>query len=88
VNLFEIIDPSKLVLEFAVPQEMSSNIRPGIAVQVQVEGHRDTIEGHIDTVIPQIDPTNRCFKCRMMINNEQLALKPGAYATVTMRYVE
>ena len=85
VPLFEIIDPSKLILEFSLPQEKLSMIRPGLMIIAKVEGQKEYIEGKIEKVIPQIEEANRCFKCRAIINNDHFLLKAGSYVTAKIQ---
>ncbi len=81
VELFEIIDPSKLILEFSLPQEMLEMVRPGLPISASIEGKKSFVEGKIDKVFPEVEIANRCFKCRVVINNIGYGLKPGSYVT-------
>ena len=81
VNLFEIVDASKLIFEFALPQEMADLTSPGLSISDE-EG---SVIGRIETIIPQIDPSNRSFRCRMVMDNGALKHKPGAYFTAQLQ---
>lgn len=79
VHLFEISDCSKLLFEFSLPQELISKVKPGL--YVQIDGIETPILGTIERIYPQVELSNRSFKCRVIIENEALALKPGLFVT-------
>ena len=83
-NLFEIIDSSKLVFEFSLPQEMLGKVKPGLEVFVHLEQKKNFIQAKIEKVIQQVDPSSRSFKCRVILDNEDLSLVPGCFVTATI----
>lgn len=85
VNLVEIMDVSQLILEFSLPQDMSGKIQSGMPVLAKVDGQGKSVEGKIKQVFPQVDASNRCFKCRVLIDNSQMELKPGASVHAKIR---
>lgn len=79
VHIVEIMDISKIIFEFSLPQDISSEVRQGMLVSIQVEGQKQKFTGKIDTIFPNIDMANRCFKCRVIFDNEKELLKPGSF---------
>ncbi len=75
--LFEIMDLSKVRLEFSLPQELRSFLQVGDEVVIE-----KTLKSSIDTIFPSIEVANRCFKCRVTLDNSEKALKPGAFVSV------
>lgn len=75
--LFEIMDTSILVFEFTVPQNMLGKVKVGQCVTSNL-----CLTGRtISSILPQVDATNRLLKCRVVIPNADLYLKPGLFVT-------
>ena len=80
VHLLEIMDASKIIFEFSLPQDISYQVKEGMAVITEIEGLKQAFVGKIDTVFPSVDSTNRCFKCKVILDNEKGLLRPGSFA--------
>lgn len=76
--LFEIIDDSKLVLEFSLPQAKINRIKEGEEISASLMGDNKVIDGKIDCVVPKIDEINRSFKCRVTIDNKERQFITGS----------
>ena len=82
--LFEIMDTSKLVFEFTLPQNMLGKIKQGQRVTSELcKGG-----GTIFSILPQVDAMSRSLKCRVLIPNDTLYLKPGLFVTAKMQIEE
>jgi membrane fusion protein, multidrug efflux system len=81
--LLEIQDVGTLYLEFSLPQELLSVIKPGRRVEFEVEGIAGPDgQGEIAVIFPAIDEATRSFKCRVIVPNGDLRFRPGLLATV------
>lgn len=78
IHLLEVQEVSTLNLEFSLPQPMLSLIREGTLVEFDVEGiaqNRQTSK--VEMIFPAVDEATRSFRCRAMVDNRDMKLKPG-----------
>lgn len=74
-----------LYVTSAIPVEFSSQIRPGLQVDIQL----DSIPGRvfhstITDINKSADPSSRQFMIRMKLDNSENILRPGMYAQLNM----
>lgn len=65
-------------VDFAVPQQQVSRLRPGAAVEVAAEGM--TVSGRITAIDSVVDPATRNLQVRATFANADGRLRPGMYA--------
>lgn len=86
VYLIEIAAVNPLYLEFSVPQKLLSTLEIGQTVCFQVEGYKnDRFEARIERIYPLLDEATRSVKCRAVIQNNDLILRPGSLAKVEIK---
>ena len=78
--LFNIVDPSSMRLEAAVPSEDLGSLRPGAAVQFTVRGYDTPFEGRIERISPKADATTRQVPIFVSIPNAGGRLVAGLFA--------
>ena len=84
--LFRINGTATLWLEAAIPQGGVGGIGPGTKVEVIVSAVPGrTFEGEVEALLPQIDPTSRTQKARIVLRNEEGLLVPGMFAELTLQ---
>lgn len=84
-GLFDLVDARPVRLRFAIPELYTGSIEPGDEVRFRVRS--DTVSTRVatvDYVSPRIDPETRTFEIRAVYDNEDLAVRPGAYAEVAV----
>lgn len=79
--LFEIMDTSRLVFEFALSQSLLGRVKQG----QKVSSEYFKTEVVVTSIFPQVDEANRCLKCRVVVPNEDLYLKPGLFVTAKIQ---
>lgn len=84
VQLVELIDPSHLIFEFSVPQELMGAVQVGAAISFQMEGDANVHHAKVAKTIPAIDAQTRSFRCQAEIENSDRSLKAGAFARGTV----
>ncbi len=58
-------------------------LRPGDPAQVTVDAYPGrNFNGRIDQILPQVDPTTRTVRVRLVFSNPGVVLKPGMYVNV------
>jgi RND family efflux transporter MFP subunit len=82
-NLVEVQETGVLYLEFSLPQELLATIAPGTPITFEVEGTADGQgSGEVAVVFPAIDEATRSFRCRVIVQNADMRLRPGLLAQV------
>jgi membrane fusion protein (multidrug efflux system) len=77
------LDPIEIV--FAVPERFVTQVATGRLVEARVASHGERrFEGTVTFVDPQVDPVNRTVTVKAVLANENLALRPGQFASVTL----
>jgi Cu(I)/Ag(I) efflux system membrane fusion protein len=82
--LFRINGLSTVWVNAEVPEALASRVRPGVAVEARaaaVPGR--TFGGKVDAILPEVNPTTRTIKARVVLDNRGRALVPGMFATVS-----
>ena len=77
-----IVRITPIKLELQVAESSSPQMRVGLAVVANISGFpsRD-FRGQVIAVNPSVDPNSRTFAVQASFGNEDLALKPGMFAT-------
>ena len=82
-RLYTIADLSTVWVYANVFQDDVGRLRPGDLGQVTVDAYPGRIfRGRIDQILPQVDPTTRTVRVRMVFANPGVVLKPGMYVNV------
>lgn len=82
IATLQSIQPIKL--DLSVPEKYSSRIEPGASITFSVRGSDAEHEGRIYAVEPQINPGTRTLRLRARAANPNRALRPGAFADITV----
>lgn len=82
-HLLEIQEISTLELLFTMAQEYFAAVREGMPVTFSVSGAAgEGGKGVIDRVYPAVDQATRSFRCRALVDNPDLRLRPGLMVEV------
>lgn len=80
--LVEIFDPHSLVVQFAVPEAQSTEVRNGMSVLVQLDAYPGrTFNGTINRVYPQLDVRMRTRTVEAILA-DPIDLIPGMFARI------
>jgi Cu(I)/Ag(I) efflux system membrane fusion protein/cobalt-zinc-cadmium efflux system membrane fusion protein len=84
-KLYTIADLSTVWVYANVFQNDVGRLKPGDAGQVTVDAYPGrTFNGRVDQILPQVDPTTRTVRVRMVFRNPGVVLKPGMYVNVAI----
>ncbi|WP_277458402.1 efflux RND transporter periplasmic adaptor subunit [Methylococcus capsulatus] len=84
-NLFSVADIHKMRLFISVPSTLAEILKPGLTADVVVPQYTNRhFTANFLTAANGIDPNTRTIVTEFTINNEDGALWPGSYATVTL----
>ena len=84
--LYSIADLSAVWIEAALPQGDNGAVRVGSAADVELPampGH--SFKGRVAYVYPTVDSASRSVRARISVANGGGLLKPGMYASITLR---
>ena len=79
-QILSIVDLSKLELAGLVGTHEVSRLKPGMAVQVQVEGVDHAVEARISRIAPAAEPGTRSIGVTLALENPKEAFRAGQYA--------
>ncbi|MBC7729909.1 MAG: efflux RND transporter periplasmic adaptor subunit [Microbacteriaceae bacterium] len=79
-QILSIVDLSKLELAGLVGTHEVSRLKPGMAVQVQVEGVDQPVEARISRIAPAAEPGTRSIGVTLALDNPKEAFRAGQYA--------
>jgi RND family efflux transporter MFP subunit len=79
-----IVRMHPLRLRLAMPEREAPLIRPGLEVQVSVEGDPKTYSGRIARISPAIDEASRTLMIEAEVPNSHGELRPGSYANASV----
>lgn len=82
IATLQSIQPIKI--DLSVPEKYSSRIEAGAPIRFSVRGSDAQHEGRIYAVEPQINADTRMLRLRARAANEDRALRPGAFADITV----
>jgi Cu(I)/Ag(I) efflux system membrane fusion protein/cobalt-zinc-cadmium efflux system membrane fusion protein len=84
-KLYTIADLSTVWVYANVFQNDVGRLKPGDAAQVTVDAYPGrNFNGRIDQILPQVDPTTRTVRVRLVFRNPGVVLKPGMYVNVAI----
>jgi RND family efflux transporter MFP subunit len=84
-KLYTIADLSTVWIYANVFQNDVGRLRPGDGAQVTVDAYPGRrFNGRIDQILPEVDPTTRTVRVRLVFHNPGVLLKPGMYVNVAI----
>lgn len=84
-KLYTIADLSTVWVYANVFQDDVGRLKPGDAAQVTVDAYPGRrFNGRIDQILPEVDPTTRTARVRLVFRNPGVVLKPGMYVNVAI----
>jgi membrane fusion protein (multidrug efflux system) len=75
-----VVDLSTLELAGSVGTHEISLLRPGLAVEVKVEGQNDPVPGRIDRIAPAAEAGTRAIGVVVVLDNKDERFRAGQYA--------
>jgi membrane fusion protein (multidrug efflux system) len=78
-------DLSTVKIDFAVPQNVLGDLKPGLPVRATTSALKDRVfQGKITAVDTRIDPITRSVKVVSLFENKDDALRPGLFLNVVL----
>ncbi len=79
-QILSIVDLSRLELAGLVGTHEVSRLKPGMLVQIQVEGHDRAVEARISRIAPAAEPGTRSIGVTLELANPKEDFRAGQYA--------
>lgn len=81
----ELVQLDPLFVRVYVPEQVISQVRVGEVAHVTIDAlGGQTLDGKIEQVLPEADPGSRTFPVKILLPNEQMNVRPGFFARVTL----
>lgn len=86
--LLTLVNLARLEMAGSVGTHEVGALRPGMPVQVQVEGVEAPVQGQLARIAPAAEPGSRSIGVAVLIPNAQERLRAGQYAQASVRLPE
>lgn len=83
--LFRVNGTRTVWLEAFVPQADTTGIGAGTRIVAEVGGIAARLDGQVESLLPELDPTSRTQRARVVLDNRAGQLSAGQIARVTLR---
>ena len=84
-KLYTVADLSQVWIYAQVFQTDLGRLKPGDPATVTVDAYPGrTFRGRVHQVLPQVDPTTRTVRVRLIFDNPRLLLKPGMFVNIDL----
>lgn len=81
-DIAQLVDVSKVKLEFAIPERYAAEVKNGISVRFTVQGTNAVFTAKIYAVEPLVETATRTLRVRALADNRDSRLIPGTFANV------
>jgi membrane fusion protein (multidrug efflux system) len=84
-ELVTIVDATPIRVEFKVPEKNIHDIGVGQAIEVRIDAFKDQVfKGAVEAVDAQVEAESHSIALRGSIPNEDLLLRPGLFANISL----
>lgn len=81
-DIAQLVDISKVKLEFSIPEKYASKVKIGTSVRFTVQGTSDEFTAEVYAIEPLVETATRTLRVRALANNRDSGLIPGTFANV------
>jgi len=87
--IYHVINVDQVYIEVEIPETYIQKIKQKMKVTVVFDALEDmTFSGIVDTILPSGAADNRNFTAKVLVQNPDLAIKPGMFARIGMELGE
>jgi membrane fusion protein (multidrug efflux system) len=87
-KIVRLVKISPLKIEFSIPERYAGELKPGFPIEFRIDGNNNVFKASVYAVDPKIDIDTRTIKVRALYPNSKEELKPGRFASITMRLAQ
>ncbi|MBN1791810.1 MAG: efflux RND transporter periplasmic adaptor subunit [Bacteroidales bacterium] len=87
-KIVRLVKTSPLKIEFSIAERYANEIRKGFPIEFEIDGNSTVFRASVYAVDPKVDINTRTIGVRAMYPNSREELKPGRFASITMRLTQ
>lgn len=87
-RIVRLVKTRPLKIEFSVPERYASEIRTGYPIEFKIDGSDNVFRASVYAVDPKVNINTRTIMVRAMYPNTREELKPGRFASISMRLAQ
>jgi membrane fusion protein (multidrug efflux system) len=84
-KIVRLVKVSPLKIEFSIPERYAGEINPGYPITFLVDGFNKVFDAQVYAVDPKVQLETRTIVVRALYANKNEELKPGRFASVTVK---
>jgi membrane fusion protein (multidrug efflux system) len=84
-KIVRLVKISPLKIEFSVPERYANEVKDGSPIEFEIDGNNNVFKASVYAVDPKVDIATRTISVRALYPNTREELKPGRFASITMR---
>lgn len=81
-DIAQLVDMSKIKLEFSIPEKYAANVKIGVSVGFSVQGISEKFTAEVYAIEPLVETATRTLRVRALADNRDNQLVPGTFANV------
>lgn len=87
-KIVRLVKISPLKIEFSVAERYANEIKNGFPIEFEIDGNNNVFKASVYAVDPKVDINTRTIGVRALYPNTREELKPGRFASITMRLTQ
>ncbi len=87
-KIVRLVKTSPLKIEFSIAERYADEIRKGFPIEFEIDGTKNVFKASVYAVDPKVDINTRTISVRALYPNIREELKPGRFASITMRLTQ
>jgi len=84
-KIVRLVKLSPLKIEFSIPERYSGEVTPGYPISFSVDGIQKEFQAKVYAIEPKVQEETKSIVIRALYSNKNEELKPGRYASVTVK---
>ena len=84
-KIVKLVKISPLKIEFSIAERYANEVRNGSPIEFRIDGNNNVFKASVYAVEPKVDINTRTIGVRALYPNLKEELKPGRFASITMR---
>ena len=84
-KIVRLVKISPLKIEFSIPERYGNDVKAGFPIEFIIDGNNNIFRASVYAVDPKVDVNTRTIVVRALYPNTKEELKPGRFASITMR---
>jgi membrane fusion protein, multidrug efflux system len=87
-KIVKLVKISPLKIEFSIAERYANDVKNGFPIEFRIDGNNNVFKASVYAVEPKVDINTRTIGVRALYPNLKEELKPGRFASITMRLTQ